>query len=270
MTESNYYSDVKILKKPLKHKIKNMFKIFLIIAVVVGSYYVATCFSSALTVGNLGSFIVYGDTNVKIKAKTYWAVTLGVYDSYDQAQNVALGSTIQGASGYVWEKDNKYYVIGNIYSSLEDANKVIENINGTNYKADILEICFDKLKMNFDVYANSDMLTINDALEIFDVVYSSLYSYSVMFDKGDISHLAVSSNISNLRGELKGVIINVQNLLNKTESQLKTVQRYLVGLDEVLDQAILKTIDNTATNYSLKNAIATVIRLKYDMYQNLK
>ena len=213
---------------------------------------------------------MYGDTTIKVNAKTYWAVTLGVYSNFDEAQKVALGSMIQGASGFVWEEENKYYVIGNVYSSQDDASKVIENMSGTNYKIDILEINFSKLKMNFDVYENSDVPIINDSLEVFDEVYSNLYSHSIKFDKGEISHLAVSSNISNLRGELKGLIVNVQNLINKKDSQLKTVQKYLVRLDEVLDQAILKTIDNTATNYSLKNAIATVVRLKFDMYENLK
>ena len=62
----------------------------------------------------------------------------------------------------------------------------------------------------------------------------------------------------------------MQNLINKSNSSIAKVQEYLVGLDEVLDEAILKTIDNTATNYSLKNAIARVVRLEYEMVKSLK
>jgi hypothetical protein len=270
MSQVNYYEDVKVIKKPLKQRIKSILKIFLVIATIVGCFFVAGRFSSALTVGNLGSLIVYGDTMVKVGGDSLFAVTIGSYDSYDQAEKVALGSTIQGASGFVWEQDNKYFVIGNIYSSVEDANKVIDNISGTNYVADILEIKFPKLKLNFDSYDNSDMPIVNSAIALFDKIYDALYMYSVKFDKGEISHLAVSGNISGIRGELKGVMVGVQNLINKQSTSLVVVQEYLVGVDEVLDQAILKTIDNSATNYSLKNAIATVVRLKYDMYQKLK
>ncbi len=265
-----YYEDVKVIKKPLKQRLKSILKFFLVIGTIVGCFFGATYLSSALTVGNLTSYIVYGGTTIKTDKKTKYAVTLGDYDTFDEAERVALGSTIQGASGFVWESNNKYFVIGNIYSSKEDANKVLENISGTNYKTEIMEIKFSSLSLNFDMYDNSNMPTISGGIEIFDEVYSELYDYSIKFDSGDISHLAVSSNISKLRGEVKSTIVGVQNLINKSSSSLTTVQEYLVRLDEVLDQAILKTIDNTATNYSIKNAIASVVRLEYEMVNALK
>ena len=270
MSQINYYEDVKIIKKPLKYKIKSLLKIFVLIITIVGCFFVATKFSSALTVGNLGLLIVYGDTVVKVGGNSWYAVTLGEYDRYEDAERVALGSTIQGASGFVWEQDEKYWVIGNVYSKKEDAETVVENMLGTNYSLGVLEIQFPKLKLNFDVYDNADMSLIDTAFEIFDEVYSLLYSYSIKYDKGEMSHLAVSSNISGVRGDVKAVIVSVQNLINKHSSCLMIVQEYLVGVDEVLNQAILKTIDNSATNYSLKNAIVSVVRLKYEMYEKLK
>lgn len=269
MTEFVYYDDVKIIKKPLKERVKRVFKFFLIIITIGACFLSARYLSSALTVGNISSLIVYGGTNIKINEKKYYAVTLGNYESYDEAERVALGSTIQGASGFVWEKGNKFYVVGNIYSNQDDAKAVIDNLIGTKYTTEIIEIQFDKLKLNFDMYDNSAMPIINNALEVFDNIYDDIYDLSVKFDKGEISHLAVSSETSKMRGCLKGIIVNVQNLINKKDSKLQIVQQYLVGVDEVLDQAILKTIDNTATGYSLKNAIACVLRLKYDMYKNL-
>ena len=270
MSNIMYYEDVKVIKKPLKQRVKSFLKIFLVIATIVGCFFGATYLSSALTVGNLTSYIVYGGTSVKTKKKTMYAVTLGSYDDYTEAEKVALGSTIQGASGFVWEQDNKYYVVGNIYSSNSDAEKVIENISGTNYKAEVLKIEFASLNLNFDMYDNSNMPVVSKAFEIFGDVEEELYTYSIKFDSGDISHLAVSSNISTLRGEVKAIIVGVQNLINASESKLGVVQEYLIKVDEVLEQAILKTIDNTATSYSLKNAIASVVRLEYNLVNTLK
>ena len=270
MSNIIYYEDVKVIKKPLKQRVKSFLKIFLVIATIVGCFFGATYLSSALTVGNLTSYIVYGGTSVKTKKKTMYAVTLGSYDDYTEAEKVALGSTIQGASGFVWEQDNKYYVVGNIYSSNSDAEKVIENISGTNYKAEVLKIEFASLNLNFDMYDNSNMPVVSKAFEIFGDVEEELYTYSIKFDSGDISHLAVSSNISTLRGEVKAIIVGVQNLINASESKLGVVQEYLIKVDEVLEQAILKTIDNTATSYSLKNAIASVVRLEYNLVNTLK
>ncbi len=269
MSNLIYYDDVKIIKKPLKQRVKSFFKVFLFIMIVVGCFVGARYLSSALTVGNITSIIVYGDTAVKKSKSSLFAVTLGSYDTESEASKVALGSTIQGASGFVWKGSDKYYVVGSVYSSREDASKVIENLSGTNYSTDILEITFPKLNINFDMYNNSDMPTIDDGIDAFDDVYERLYNYSITYDKGDITHLAVSSGISEMRGEVKGTIVNLQNIINRSTSKATIMQKYLVKLDEVLDQAILKTIDNTSTNYSIKNAIVSVVRLKYEMYNEL-
>jgi len=269
MSNIEYYDDIKIIKKPLKLKIKSIIKFFLIIGTIIGCFYGATYLSSALTVGNLTSLIVYGGTSIKVQEEIKYAVILGVYDTRKEAENVALGSTIQGASGFVWEDSDKFFVIGNIYASNDDAKKVVENLKDSNYKIDIKEIKYSKLNLNFDMYDNSDMIVINNSFKIFEDVYGELYGYSISFDKGEINHLAVSSKVSALRGEVKSLIVGVQNLLNKSDSCLKILQENLIRLDELLDQTILKVIDNSSTNYSLKYAIASTERLKYETFQNL-
>ena len=197
-----------------------------------------------------------------------YAVTLGKYVNKEEAVKVALGASVQGASGYVWE-DNEYYVIGNIYSSNEDALKVVENLKESKYNIAIKEINFPKIDINFDVYENADMGLIKNAFGMIDDIYKLLYDYSIKYDRGDVTHLAVSSGLSSARGELKSIVVKVQSLLNKAESSLIHLQGSLIKCDELLDEAILKTIDNTSTNYSLKYAIASVIRIKYELYLQL-
>ena len=269
MSNGVYYSDIKIIKKPLKERIKTILKIFLFFAIVCGCFFSAKYLSSALTVGNLGSLIVYGDTKLKINEHTYFAVVLGEYLEKSEAEKVALGSHIQGAAGYVWEKDKKFYVIGNVYTLIDDAQKVVSNLQGTQYNISIMEINCPKLILDFSSYENSDMSIINKSIEIFDKIYSHLYDFSIKFDKGEVSHLAVSSGISELRGELKGMIVKVQNLINKSGGNLGKIQNSLIKLDELLDQTIIKTIDNTSTNYSLKYSIVSAIRIKYDLFVEL-
>jgi len=269
MSNTVYYSDVKIMKKSFKQRIKSIFKYFLFFAIVVGCFFSAKYLSQALTVGNLGALIVFGDTKIKVNESYVYAVSLGEYSDKNEAERVALGSNIQGAGGFVWEDEGKYYVLGNVYSTLSDAEKVVGNLKDTKYSVSVIQITYPKLNLDFSSYENSDMLVINKSLEAFDDVYSKLYDYSIKFDKGDISNLAVSSGVSELRGEIKGLIISVQNLINKSGGSLEKVQNSLVKLDELLDQTIIKTIDNTSTNYSLKYSIVSVVRIKYDLFKAL-
>lgn len=268
MPKINYYEDVKVLKKPLKQRLKSILIFCLILITIMGCFGIAFFLSEALTVGNLGAFVVYGDTKLKVDKSIMYAVTLGEYANKEEAEKVALGATIQGASGYVWE-DNKYYVIGNIYSSYDDAMKVMENLKESKYNTAIKEIVFPKLAIDFEMYENSDMEVVKNSLKIIDDIYKLLYDYSIKYDKGDVSHLAVSSGLSSCRGEVKSMIVKVQNLLNKEMSSLSKIQLALIKCDEILDQTILKAIDNSSTNYSIKYAIACVVRIKYELYLEL-
>lgn len=269
MPKTLFYEDVKVVKKPIKKRLKAILKFFLFVVVVVGCFCGAGLMSRVLTVGNISSLVVFGDTRLKIKKSSLFAVTLGFYETRIDAEKVALGANIQGAGGYVWEDDG-FAVVGNVYSSEADAESVITNLKDTKYKVDIKVIEFPELNLNFDMYDNSDMDIIRKSINIFDNSYARLYDYSIRYDKGEISHLAVSSGISEVRGEVKGSIVQIQNLINKSSSCLSIVQTSLIKLDEILDQAIIKTIDNSSTNHSLKYAITDIVRVKYDLFQQLK
>ena len=268
MSNDIYYSDVKTIKKSLKVRLKKYLIIFFVIATIIGCYFVAKYMSKALTVGNLGAYIVYGGTSFKIESSKLYAVTLGEYDNLKEAEAVAFGSTIRGASGYVWQ-DEKYYVVGNIYSSLIDAQKVIENLKDSKFSTSIKEITFPKISLDFSDYENEDMGIVNKDIRAFDDIYKFLYSYSISFDKSEMNNLAISSKLSSHRGEVKTLISQTQVLLNTQNEDLQLIQNALIKLDEVLDATIIKTIDNSATNYSLKYAIAEVVRIKYDLFKNL-
>ena len=269
MPNDQYYSDIKILKKPLNKKVKRVFKFFLFLLVCVSCFFGARYFSKVLTVGNLGALIVYGDTTYKCKPKKYYAISLGKYDNFAKAEEVALGSTIQGAGGFVWQENNDFYVLGNVYNNEQDALSVLENLKDAKYDTSIKTIELREVKLDFSMYDNSDMMTIKKGFDILNEVYSKLYQYSIDFDKGEVTNLAVSSYISELRGDVKGIIIDIQNLINKSSSKLTIIQTALIKLDELLDQTIIKVIDNTSTNYSLKYSICSVVKFQFDMVNEL-
>ena len=139
MSKQVYYDDVKIIKKPLNQRVKYVLKFFCVVLVIIMCFVGAGYLSKALTVGKLGAVIVYGGTTKKINEKVRYAVTLGESEDKSEAEKIALGASIQGASGYVWHGD-KYYVIGSIYSTRSDAESVLRNLQESKYNTDIVEI----------------------------------------------------------------------------------------------------------------------------------
>lgn len=265
-----YYDDVKIIKRPFKAKFKQLLIFFACVIVVAGTIFTSIFLSKALTVGNITTALVYGGQELKINKHQMYLVTLGNYSTYDEAEKVALGSTVQGASGFVWDIDNKYYVVGNAYSNIDDANIVKSNLQTSKYSIEVIELIFPKLNINFADFENKEVSKIKKAFEFIDNVYKSLYDYSIKFDKGEINNFAVCSNISSIRGECKVQISSIQSLLvDKKSDSLQKLINSLTKIDEILNISILKTIDNSSTNYSLKNAIVSVSCEKYNLYNSL-
>lgn len=269
MSKNLYYEDVKIIKKPFKKRLKSFLIFFVCICVIVGVFLSSVFLSKALSVGNITSALVFGGTDINIKKHSFFIVSLGQYDSYDKAEKVSLGSNVQGASGYIWNMDNKYVVIGNIYKNKSDAESVQKNLKDTNYTVSIIEVEFPKIKLKFD-YENKDVLKIREGIEFLDKSYDLLYDYSIKFDKSEINNFAISSGISSFRAECKIKISNIQEVINKyKDNSLSKINNALTKLDQVLNISILKTIENSSTNYSLKNAISQVVHIKYELYSTL-
>lgn len=267
MSKNNYYDDVKVIKKPLKKRLKHFLNFLCIASVFAGVIAVSFYLSDALVVGNLTNALVYGDTKVVRNAHSVYAVILGEYDSMNEAETVAMGSSIQGASGYVWQGE-KYYVIGSIYFALSDAEAVIKNLEGSNYSLDIMTIEFDKININFGDLENKEVGDIETSLDFIDELSQTIYNQSISYDKGESNNFAISSEISSLRGQAKVHISNLQKM--QKDKFIDEIQDSMILIDELLDEAILKTIENSTTNYSLKNTLARLVRIKYDLYNNLK
>ena len=269
MSKSVYYEDVKIIKKPAKKRLKNFLIFFSFVAIVALIFVISVNLGNALSVGSIGSYLIYGDTSITIKEQSAYAVLLGQYDDKKEAEQVALGSTLQGASGVVWQFD-KYLVVGNIYSSISDANAVIENLKESKYSTSIKEIKYPSLKLKFADLDNKDVKIIRESIEYIDKLFDNIYTHSIAFDKKEINNFAVSSMLSEYRGEVKSYIGQLQRLLNKPNEKIQSIQNTLIQIDELLNDGILKTIDNSTTNYTLKNISVSIAKYKYDLYQKIK
>jgi hypothetical protein len=211
MPKNIYYNDIKILKKPFKYRLKSFLKIFVFCITIVGCFLSAKYFSKALTIGNVTSFILYGDTNLKMPQKSMYAVTMGRYETFNEAESVGLGLMTQGGSGFVWE-DNKYYVIGSIYNDKHSAESVMNNLNESNYSLQILEIKFPAINIRFEDYENKEVKEIENAFKLIDMIIDEIYTYSIKFDKSEMNTFAVSSAISGLRGDVKSTISTLQKI----------------------------------------------------------
>jgi hypothetical protein len=166
-------------------------------------------------------------------------------------------------------KGNSLDVADKLLESGADASKVINNLKDSNYNASIKVITLNEINLNFVDYENKDVRKIENTIDYISVLINKVYKYSIDFDKSNINNLAVSSGLSDLRGEVKVMISEIQRLLVSSNDTLQKIQNTLIKVDVILNEAILKTIDNSATGYTLKNVMANLVRSEYDLYLTL-
>lgn len=265
MSKNFYYDDVKVIKKPLLKRIKPILIFFIFVVFCGGICFMGMYLSRSLTVGNISTLLVYGGTNIKCDKKEMYAVAMGKYEKLSDAEKVALGATIQGAGGYIWEENGEYYVLGSAYADSESADSVAKNLSGTNYDISVLKVSMPKLTLEFDDFEPKSVKTISDGIDFFCECYQKVYDHAIAFDKSEANNLGVSSSLSELRGDLKVYISSIQGINSKGNTQIQEIINGLIRLDELLDQAIIKTIDNSSTSSYLKYTLCSIVNIELKM-----
>lgn len=264
MTKNFYYDDVKVIKKPFLKRIKPKIIFFIFLIFCGGIVTLGMFLSKSLAVGNISTIFVYGGTQIKCEEKEMYAISMGKYNKIADAEKVALGATVQGAGGYIWKEDDYYFVLGSVYADSDSADSVAKNLSGTNYDISVLKISMPKVSLNFDDLDNKSVSVLRDAICFFEKCYSKVYDYAIAFDKSEANNLGISSSLSGIRGDVKVYISTIQGL-NGGNSKIQEVINGLIRLDELLDQAIIKTIDNSSTSSYLKYTLCGIANIELNM-----
>lgn len=114
----------------------------------------------------------------------YYAVVVAEGQSYFDVSGIDKQIKQQGGAGYVLNKDNKCYVIANIYASSEDAQKICDNL-AQNFTTSILTINLSNLVLSAD-YAAEQISALKNCLDLVNQSYKKLYEVCISLDKGEI------------------------------------------------------------------------------------
>ena len=171
----------------------------------------------------------------------------------------------------MWEVNNKFLVVGNVYKTKSDAEAVLKNISGNNYNVSVMEIKYNKLTIKSDKLEDEQEAELLNAVKFLDDLYNSVYDYSIKFDKSEIVATVVSSELNTIKGELK-VWASKLDAINSyaVTNQGLAIKNTFVTLIEELDACVLKVINGTSVNKDLKYLVTSVAVEKYNLYNNLK
>ena len=268
MSKKINYAETRLIKSKQNRKFGGFFAILLSILMVGCMVAISGVLSGFLTIADIG--LLFNNKNV-INSHSYYMVVMGEYNNLADAETVASGAAVMGAASYVWNNNNKFFVVGNIYKTKEDANKVCEQIKNTaNYNIFVKQIDFKKLNISNKNYTTEQLKTIVDSIKFIGTIYEKTYDYGVKIDKNEIAATQVSSELNNIKSQVKIFASKLDsiNSVSVSETTINIKNAYIKIVD-ALDSAILKVINGSSVNKDIKYLTCTIVDAKYNLYQNI-
>lgn len=271
MPKTPYYKETKQLKK--RHNILTKLKVSVILVLIVSLVVVVSdVASNVLSVGTFSiSWLRNNDKQVVVDASTYYVLYMEQYDSYDQASEASEVLALQGASGFVWQSDDKYNVVGNIYLNSEAATSVKDNIAQTNKGVFVSPIKIKKTKLTFDDYSFEQVKTVQQAHDYMLDIISKLYDYAIKLETKSATPTTISSHVNSLKSEcvINGNALDIINSTKLYESTISLKNTY-VAITENLNELVIKLISNDETNHIIKYSYAKLLHTVYNYYNNIR
>ena len=263
------YSDTRLIKRKNKGRFKGFLIFVFCVICCVFVFVLAGGLGNVLKVGSF-SFLFKNNNDV-VAEHSYYAVVMGEYETHSEAQAVASGVAVMGAGAYVWQTENKFLVVGNVYENKSDAEQVLKNIGGSGYNAFVKEIKFNKISLETSVLNQEQTQVVFSAVKFVDDVFLKCYDYAVKFDKSEIVSTVVSSELNTLKGSVRvwEGKLDVINSYAVTNLGL-LIKNALVAIELELDAAVLKVINGTSVNKDLKYLTTSVAIAKFNMYNSIK
>lgn len=169
----------------------------------------------------------------------------------------------KGAAGYGYAKDDKIFVIADIYDSKEDAESVINNENNKGAFNSIIELkireyCFDKVESNL-------VMTTTSALNYINICFYKLRGIAVSLSQKEMDSVEAKSRIGKLANELKNIkqfyddntYGSANDKVIKLKSQIGVCYKYLLDLTE-----------QNNLPHAIRNTYTTIIILHIEIIED--
>ncbi len=266
MSKKNY-NEIKLIKK--RKKFSTFFKIFsFILFVVCFGLFFAEVFSSAVSNGTISVFS--SPNNISYKPQNLYVLSLGEYNEKQKAEEVANVAGSWGAAAYIAEINDKFEVVGSVYSTFEDSENVRKNLQLTNYNTKTFELKYKKVNFGIKDITKQDKLAIKDALKCFDKAYKDLYDISIKIDKGEVTNIVGSGLVNTVKSEIRVKQLNL-NTINLTYNNevISKISQTLIKLEDALDLCVNQLLANSYINHSIKYCLCESVFLQYNLINNL-
>ena len=173
---------------------------------------------------------------VQKKSNFFFFVEVESFATYSQCLATSNELSLSGGAGYVYF-DGNYKILAGIYSSEQDANNVVKNIEADYTHAKIYKV-ETKNFVNLKTLNQSQNKNISEIFTFLNKTINALTDLCAKYDKQVTSEDHIAIQLKNKKNECASLLENFSNAF-KTNSTYYSAKKYLdnivVSLNELSD-----------------------------------
>lgn len=181
--------------------------------------------STAVTETNLSStpsFCLYCVSTAKSQLESE-AVTLG------------KDNMKSGGGGYVWKKENYFYVISSAYENKNDAMLVSADLENNNVKNEVVEFQFDLINLSSPINSPEAKSTFNAAINMFISAYKDLFDISVCLDTNIYDETNAFLEINRIQAKADEIMKNFHLVFKDCSSAIcDSLEKAIISTNEAI------------------------------------
>lgn len=244
-------------------------KFFAIITLIV-------CFCLSLTLADLFSNVItikaFNNISTTGKQTQYTFYAISLFDGTTESTAKEQVSNIikQGGAGFIWKKDNKFYVLASAYLEENDAKMVKNNLKEKDISASIVKISIPEIAISGS-FSSLENSTLTSALKVFKTTYESLYDVSVSLDTKIKTETECKMEITDIKNNLSKTEVAFSSVFDsKLTTNLLQIKIALTSLLTLLED--LKKFEATGAepfSYKIKNTYVQSLHLNYTLAKEM-
>lgn len=222
----------------------------------------ADIFSSLIT--HKGSLFTVN----KIETASYsvYGVSIKDYDNEEDATKFANSVSQKGGAGYIYHS-GEYFVLGNVYQSLNEATEIKENLLELGYNSRIVNI---KVDATCKTYRGNNMKVLLACLNWFRNCYNSLYEEGLNFDKNLSNRNQTNSCLANVLTSLSQLNQELNKLKGSHDKEVKNlILPHFKQCKELLEDLLYSKDENTIFSSKMKCVSVQIVLHNKQIVKNL-
>ncbi|MBR4408086.1 MAG: hypothetical protein IKT27_07195 [Clostridia bacterium] len=244
-------------------------KIFAIVSLLV-------CFCLSLTLADLFSNVITikAFNNISTTGKqtgyNFYAISLFDASSESTAKEQVANVIKQGGAGFVWQKENKFYVLASAYLEENDAKMVKSNLEENGTSASVVKIHIPEIAIS-GTFSSLENTTLNSALKCFKTTYEKLYDTSVSLDTNLKTESESKLEVNEIKNDISKIEVAFSSVFDsKLTTNLLQIKIAITSLLTYLED-LTKFESNGAQpfSYKIKNIYLQSLYLNYTLCKDM-